>query len=281
MVDRANGRKKSDFVAKTSVDAGGFIDYFVNGTNYKISYDNFVSGLGVTGSMAQAGPVTAAPVLNIDGTVNNIRGIEGGSGITTAISAQDGVQVSHSFVADATGSPLFLNTTGTSPVIASLVAGTGITLTSTGNYVTVDSISASTYGQLSLQDNATATTIAVIDTPVLVAGTWVVGIASQFTGTTAGRLTYTGTPTTTVMAHVSITLAPSAGSNQVLSVYLAKDGTPVANAKVTRSVDSTQTANLSMNFNIEVSTNDYLEIFVSNATTTNNIVVEDCLFGVA
>jgi hypothetical protein len=281
MVDRAEGRKKSNFIAKSTVTAGSYCDFWVNNSNYKIAYTDFVGGLGVTGSMAQAGAVTAAPILNIDGTVNNIRGIENGSGVQANVSATDGVELSHSFAADATGSPLFLNTTGTSPVIASLVAGTGITLTSTDNYVTVDSIGASTYGQLSLQDNATATTIAVIDTPVLVAGTWVVGIASQFTGTTAGRLTYTGTPTTTVMAHVSITLAPSTGSNQVLSVYLAKDGTPVANAKVTRSVDSTQTANLSMNFNIEVSTNDYLEIFVSNATTTNDIVVEDCLFGVA
>ena len=112
MVDRANGRKKSDFVAKPSVDAGSYMDYFVNGTNYKISYDNFVSGLGVTGSMAQAGPVTSAPILNIDGTVNYIRGIEGGSGVTASISAQDGVELNHSFVADATGSPLFLNVSG-------------------------------------------------------------------------------------------------------------------------------------------------------------------------
>ena len=29
-MDRSQGRKKSDFVAKTSVDAGAYIDYFVN-----------------------------------------------------------------------------------------------------------------------------------------------------------------------------------------------------------------------------------------------------------
>ena len=41
MADRAQGRKKSNFVAKTTVEAGAFMDYFVNNYNYKISYANF------------------------------------------------------------------------------------------------------------------------------------------------------------------------------------------------------------------------------------------------
>jgi len=280
MVDRANGRKKSNFVAKTSVDAGSYVDYFVNGTNYKISYDNFVSGLGVTGSMAQAGPVTASPVLNIDGTVNNIRGIEGGSGITTAISAEDGVQVSHSFSADSTGSPLLLDTAAASPVVASLVAGTGITLTSTDNYVTIESIEAATYGQVTIHDNATATVISATDTPVLVAGTWTAGITSQFTASAAGRLTYTGTPDSVVMAHASVTIEP-VGTNQVISIFFAKDGVAIADSEITRTVSSGQSGNVSLNYNIAVQTNDYIEIYVSNATSTNNVTVIDALFGVA
>ena len=31
MTTRAQGRKKSDFVAKTTVEAGGYLDYVVNG----------------------------------------------------------------------------------------------------------------------------------------------------------------------------------------------------------------------------------------------------------
>ena len=38
MVDNSDGRKKSNFVAKTSVTAGAYMDFFVNSTNYKISY---------------------------------------------------------------------------------------------------------------------------------------------------------------------------------------------------------------------------------------------------
>ena len=37
-MDRSQGRNKSDYVAKTSVDAGAYIDYVVNGTHYKILY---------------------------------------------------------------------------------------------------------------------------------------------------------------------------------------------------------------------------------------------------
>ena len=77
-MDRSQGRKKSDFVAKTSVDAGAYVDYFVNGTNYKIAYSDFLAGLGVTGTIVQAGDPTGIAVLDIDGTVNKIRNIESG-----------------------------------------------------------------------------------------------------------------------------------------------------------------------------------------------------------
>ena len=84
MVDRSQGRKKSDFVAKTTVESGAFMDYFYNNTNYKISYTNFVAGLGVTGSIEQDGDPTGIAVLDIDGSVNKIRNIESGAGILAA-----------------------------------------------------------------------------------------------------------------------------------------------------------------------------------------------------
>ncbi len=88
MVDRSQGRKKSDFVAKTTVESGAFMDYFVNGTNYKITYTNFLNGLGVTGSITQTGAATGTAVLDIDGSVNKIRSIESGAGILASVSAQ-------------------------------------------------------------------------------------------------------------------------------------------------------------------------------------------------
>ena len=280
MVDRTQGRKKSDFVAKSTVDAGSYLDYFVNGTNYKISYDNFVNTLGVTGSITTKGPGTAAPVLTTSGTINYIRGIEDGPGVVANVSANDGIKIEHSFTADTTGTPLFLSTTSQNPVIASLVAGAGISLTATSNYVTVTAVAQQTYGQVSMHANTTNTAIAATNTPVLIAGTFVAGTTSNFTSTTGGRLTYTASPNYTVGVNASITLRPDSSSNQNLTVHLAKNGTVLTNAKISRVISFGQTGNVSLNFTVSLSTNDYLELFVSNGTSTDDILVTDVLFGV-
>ena len=280
MVDRTQGRKKSDFVAKSTVDAGSYLDYFVNGTNYKISYDNFVNTLGVTGSITTKGPGTAAPVLTTSGTINYIRGIEDGPGVVANVSANDGIKIEHSFTADTTGTPLFLSTTSQNPVIASLVAGAGISLTATSNYVTVTAVAQQTYGQVTMHSNATNTVIAATNTPVLIAGTFVAGTTSNFTATTGGRLTYTASQNYTVGVNASITLRPDSSSNQTLTVHLAKNGTVLTNAKISRVISFGQTGNVSLNFTVSLSTNDYLELFVSNGTSTDDILVTDVLFGV-
>jgi hypothetical protein len=102
MAGNSQGRKKSQFVQQNTVLANSYLDYVVNGSNYKISYDNFVANLGVTGSIVQDGAVTGAPVLDVDGTVNRIRNIENGSGVLANVSAENGVKLSHNFVNDAT-----------------------------------------------------------------------------------------------------------------------------------------------------------------------------------
>ena len=281
MTIRADGRRKSEFVAKDTVQAGGYLDYVVNGTNYKISYDKFVANLGVTGSIVQTGAVTGAPVLEIDGPVNRIRNLEGGSGVNVNISAQNGVSLSHSFTANADGLPILLNTTAASPTIASIVAGSGISVTAVNtNGIQITSIADAINAQVSMHSNSTATTISTTSTPVKVAGTFVSGSASSFTVDTTGKLTYTGLTTTTVRLTASVTL-DVVGTNQDLTVHLAKNGTVISAAKISRIVSASNTANVGVFYNVSVATSDYLEVFVSNATTTNNITVTDCLFGVS
>tara|TARA_R110001606_G_scaffold131718_1_gene267701 strand:+ start:858 stop:1703 length:846 start_codon:yes stop_codon:yes gene_type:complete len=281
MTIRADGRRKSEFVAKDTVQAGGYLDYVVNGTNYKIAYDNFVANLGVTGSIVQTGAVTGAPVLEIDGPVNRIRNLEGGSGVNVNISAQNGVSLSHSFTANADGLPILLNTTAASPTIASIVAGSGISVTAVNtNGIQITSIADAINAQVSMHGNSTATTISTTSTPVKVAGTFVSGSASSFTVDTTGKFTYTGSTTTTVHLTASVTL-DVVGTNQDLTVHLAKNGTVISAAKISRLVSASNTANVGVFYNVSVATSDYLEVFVSNATTTNNITVTDCLFGVS
>jgi hypothetical protein len=224
MTDRAQGRKKSQFIQQTSVLPGSYLDYVVNGTNYKISYTDFVSELGVTGSIVQEGSVTGTPVLDVDGSVNNIRNLENGPGIVTSVSSENGAKISHNFTASADGFPILLNTTAASPTIASIVAGSGISIaTVNSSGIEISSIADAIYGQLTIHGNSTNTTIAVAGTPVLVAGTWVSGINSSFTVTTGGRMTYTGTTTEVVSVVASVTLLPALGVNQTLTAYIAKN----------------------------------------------------------
>ena len=281
MVKRADGRKKSDFVAQDTVLAGSSMDYFVNNTNYRISYTNLVAGLGVTGSIVTTGSGTGTPILNVNGTVNQIRNLENGSGVITSVSPSGGAKISHNFTANAEGLPVLLNTTADSPTIASIVAGNGISVAAVNTSgIEITSIADETNAQVSMHGNSTATVIATQDVAVKVAGTFVVGTVSNFTADTTGKLIYTGGTAATVQVIASITL-DVVGTNQDLTVFLAKNGSLITNAKISRTVTSGSAGNVGLFFNVAVTGSDYLELFVANGTGTNNITVTDCLFGVA
>jgi hypothetical protein len=281
MAGNSQGRKKSEFIQQNTVLANSYLDYVVNGTNYKISYDNFVANLGVTGSIVQDGAVTGAPVLDVDGSVNRIRNLEGGSGINVNVSPENGVIVSHNLTANADGLPILLNTTAASPTIASIVAGSGISVQAVNDAgIQITSIADEIYAQVVLHGNATATVITTQNTPVKVAGTFVTDAAASFTTDATGRLTYTGSTTTVVQFVASVTLVP-VGTNQLLTIQLAKNGTPITNAKMTRTVSSGASGNVSIVFNISMATSDYVELFVANNSSTNDITVTDCLLGVS
>jgi hypothetical protein len=282
MVDRAQGRKKSEFVQQSTVLANSYLDYVVNGTNYKIAYNDFVTGLGVTGTIVQEGAVTGTAILDVDGTINQIRNLENGPGIVTSVSAENGAKISHNFTANADGLPILLNTTAASPTIASIVAGSGISVQAVNNGgIEITSIADQIYSQVTMQGNSTATTIATQGTAVKVAGTWVVQTESNFTGNTTGRLTYTGSTTEVVSANVSITFSHAGSGSDNLAVYIAKNGSVLTASKLTRAVTGSARANVGTFFNVSMANSDYLEVFVSNDSDTSNITVVDCLFGVS
>ena len=278
---RAQGRKISQFVAKTTISgSNSYLNYIIDNTNYRIAYTDFLGGLGVTGTIVQAGAVTSAPILDTQATVNKIRGIENGSGIAANVSATDGVEIKHNFTVDATGSPLMLNTTATSPTFVSLLAGSGITLTTSGNVIAISANDDLAYAESYLQGNSTDTVIASTATPVLIAGTWAFGVNTGFTQTSGGRLTYNGTTTAVMTIHASITLDPASAANQDLSVYVAKNGAVIAATRISAFISAGLTQNLSLSTNQSFAANDYVELFVRNATSTDNITVASALFGI-
>jgi hypothetical protein len=279
---RAQGRKISQFVAKTTISgSNSYLNYIIDNTNYRIAYTDFIGGLGVTGTIVQAGAVTAAPILDTQGDINNIRGIENGSGIAANVSATDGVEIKHNFTVDATGSPLMLNTTATSPTFVSLLAGSGIALTATGNIIAISSNDALHYVESFLQTNTTDTVIAATTTPVLIAGTWEFGANTGFTQTSGGKLTYDGADTAVLTVHASISIEPVSGNNnQDISVYVAKNGAVIAGTRISAVISNGAPQNLSLSTNQSFATSDYIELFVQNSTSTANLTVVRGLFGV-
>jgi hypothetical protein len=282
MVERTYGVRQSDFEALTSITPGSYFGFFYNGYNYKITYANFISGLGVTGTIVQDGAVTGTPVLDVSGTVNSIRNLENGSGITASVSAENGVTLAHNFTINSTGSPLMLNSTALSPTFVSLVAGTGITLTAANDTITITNAPAAAQvrGQVYMQGNTTATVIASTATPVLVAGTWTVDLSTNATCTTAGRITYTGATTQILKINAALSLDPASGSNQDLQVYLYKNGSAIAGSRMEAKINTNEHKEVSLVYQISMAINDYIEIYVQNSTATNNITVSRAVLSI-
>lgn len=137
MALRAQGRRKSNFPAETSVLAGASFDYFVGGVNSKISFTDLLTALGATGTIVQDGAVTGTPILDPVGSVNHIRNIEDGSGIQSSVSPENGLTLEHNFALDAVGVPLSNNFTLAQPVFRSLVAGPGVNISGTDNEIQI------------------------------------------------------------------------------------------------------------------------------------------------
>jgi len=271
MYDRAYGVKQSDFTQQTSIISGSFLGFFANGYNYKISYDNFLGGLGVTGSIAQDGAVTGTPVLDIQGTVNLIRNIEDGSGIVTNVSAENGITIAHNFTVNTAGAPLMQDIAAASPMFVSLVGGTGISCTTVGDTIEIASTDAASYASVSMAGNSTATVIASTATPVKVAGTFVVGdVSTGWTAATNGRITFTGQASRHIVNALA-TLDVVSGTNHKISLFIAKNGT-VISTKMTDTISSGGPRAIATFVNLILNQNDYLEIFVRNESTTDGVI---------
>ena len=173
-------------------------------------------------------------------------------------------------------------TIGTQSYILHLVdfsgAGTYITgLSSSDNEsYFVDSIgidNSSEIGGYYMNDNATATTIATVDTPVKAAGTTTaLGVNQKFTHA-SNKLTYDGALQRTF--KISATTSVTSGNSNQIKVYIAKNGT-VLNESVGKGTTggAGRAENIVSQTAVSLSSTDYIEIFVEN-DTLNDITVTD------
>jgi hypothetical protein len=134
-------------------------------------------------------------------------------------------------------------------------------------------LAAPTDGLLTISSNATETTIATVSTPVLTLGTWSVISTHQMTGTAAGRLTYLPVETALLEVTARATVKTASGT-KVVTAFIAKNGV-VLTATGSGTATAALATTIDIPWKVEMSQNDYLEVWVSNATDTVNLIVTD------
>ncbi len=135
-------------------------------------------------------------------------------------------------------------------------------------------------GLLSLQGNTTNTVITAVNTPVIVAGTWVVESASMSTGTASGRVTYNGARDVRWPLSVAVTIEPVSGGSTDLSVYFAINGSVIPNSKRSASASSGNPVSITGFWQETFSTGGYVEIFVENNSNTTDLLVSSSILQV-
>ena len=275
----SQGRKKSNFPANTTIPAGATFDFVSGAVNYKITYANLTTALGVTGSITATGGASRTDILTGSGSAYEIRGLEDGNGIACSVSGDDGVNIAINLTQEGSFTALCDTFAVASPVFASLKAGTGISISKASDIITISSTGAFPYGLVTMQGNTTATTISAQGTDYLAAGTWVAGATSSFNASAAGRLTYTGAEDYVATVDASLTIERDVGNGEInVSVSLAKNGTAIAASQRTVACSDTARSDVSLPYKLTLSQNDYLECFVANESGTDNILVTDAIF---
>ena len=121
---------------------------------------------------------------------------------------------------------------------------------------------------------AAATTISVQGTMVKAAGTTALTNARNFTAPGDNRLTYTGTPDRHVHIAMSVSFTTS-GSNEDISIAIAKNGVVLTHSKLTRFLATGQDHGATASHgDVVLSTNDFIEVFVTNEDSTSDVTIQ-------
>jgi hypothetical protein len=129
-----------------------------------------------------------------------------------------------------------------------------------------------------MRSNATATVISVINTPVLLAGVFTAGTASQFSVTAAGRITYMGERSACLPLSANISAQTASGGDKDVTFYLAKNGVVDNDTGTRNNIKLGNPSNTTVLWQDGWDTGDYWEIWVENNDGTENILGQDVKF---
>lgn len=163
------------------------------------------------------------------------------------------------------------------PAVDIIGVGHAITVTYQGSdtwHIFAPSAEEQAVGHLHMDNNATATTIAVTGTYYKVDGVTTGALLDHFTHSN-NRLTYTGLAPKKIKISVSAALK-SGSNNQIVGIQVAKNGSVVTGGKMRgKLLSAGDPTNMSITDATDIVNGDYIELFVTNETGTNAITVED------
>ena len=128
-------------------------------------------------------------------------------------------------------------------------------------------------GNYYMTNNATATTIIATNTPVKASGTTTANTINQKFTHTDNRLTYVGALIRDF--QVTATVSLSSGNNNLIGVYVAKNGVVIPSSEMYSTTSGSGRAeSLTCQTILELNENDYVEIWVENSSNAGDITVE-------
>lgn len=130
------------------------------------------------------------------------------------------------------------------------------------------------YGGLYISSSA-ATSIGTSDTWTKVGGTTTTTNLNRFDSPASNRLRYTGSPAVHGVILATFSVTPAA-ADKVWQFSLHKNGSVVTPSIVEQKIEVTSVndANLMVLTDVELTTNDYVELYVKNVTDTENVTVD-------
>ncbi len=200
-------------------------------------------------------------------TTGNI--LPGGTVDGVDIAARDALSVINNGSSTDNAVPKFDSTTGTT------IQTSGVTIDDSNNVVTTGGITfPQPVGEMFTDNNTSTTTITTQSTFVKATVDTSDGRLVSYTNSGSNRLTYTGTMTK--FSHIGATFSLNVGTNpaRAIDIRIYKNGTAIPGSSIV--IETTGNSNNSssaIHCMTSMSTNDYLELWVSNEGGTEDINV--------
>jgi len=176
---------------------------------------------------------------------------------------------------------ILYNKFNTSATVSTGYAATDARWEVVGNYGLVDTIDA---GQGYITGNATATSFGGTgdgNEVVAAFGTsFVADIQSNFTVSNAGRFTCNSAFPHYYKVSANFYATQSSGADRVYTFYIAKGGTKIASSVIKRTYSSGNPGAASVDTVVQLSSGEYIELYVQAETAATNLTIETCSISV-